>query len=179
MSAGKTACAPDIAGVYRDNHRWLQDWLRRRLGNAWEAADLAQEAFVRLLAAPRTFSDTGHARAYLRGMANHLCVDLWRRREIEQAWLEMLAAQPPATLPSAEDQVIVLRALQDIDAMLRALPENTARAFILTAACGMTQQEAARDMGISERMVRKHVARAALHCMLIEARHPARPAPAE
>ena len=30
-------------------------------------------------------------------MANGLCIDMWRRREVEQAWLEALAARPAST----------------------------------------------------------------------------------
>lgn len=162
--------AETLGTLYAAHHSWLQDWLRRRLGNAWEAADLAQEAFLRLLMKPRAFSDAGQARAYLRGMASHMCVDLWRRREVEQAWLETLALQPQALVPSAEEQVIVLQALQEIDAMLRALPEKAARAFVLTVGCEMTHREVAHELGVSERMVRKYVAQATLHCMLHEAR---------
>lgn len=161
---------PDSLGtLYVAHHSWLQDWLRRRLGNAWEAADLAQEAFLRLLLKPRTFTDAGQARAYLRGMASHMCVDLWRRREVEQAWLETLAMQPQALAPSAEAQLIVLQALQEIDAMLAALPERAARAFVLTVGCDMTHREVAKELAVSERMVRKYVAQATLHCMLHEA----------
>ncbi|MFJ3462835.1 sigma-70 family RNA polymerase sigma factor [Achromobacter spanius] len=162
-----------LGTLYVAHHSWLQDWLRRRLGNAWEAADLAQEAFLRLLVKPRAFTDAGHARAYLRGMASNMCADLWRRREVEQAWLETLAQRPEAYAASAEDQLIVLQALQEIDAMLRALPERAARAFVLAVGCEMTHREVAAEMGVSERMVRKYVAQATLHCMLHEARNPA------
>lgn len=53
---------------------------------------------LRLLLKPasRGFSSPVDARAYLRtmarGMARGMCIDLWRRREVEQAWLDTLAA---------------------------------------------------------------------------------------
>jgi len=40
---------PDMAALYVAHHGWLQAWLRRRLGDAHQAADLAQDTFVRLL----------------------------------------------------------------------------------------------------------------------------------
>ena len=73
-------------------------------------------------------------RSYLRSMANGMCVDLWRRRNIEQAWLDTLAAQPEAVAPSAEHQAIVLEALREIDAMLRTLPPKVGRAFVMAVA---------------------------------------------
>ncbi|MFT4195415.1 MAG: sigma-70 family RNA polymerase sigma factor [Ottowia sp.] len=157
--------------LYTDHHGWLQGWLRYRLGDASDAADLAHDTFVRLMVRPRSFDDGRQARAYLRTIANGLCIDLWRHREIERAWLETLAAQPESHAPSAEEQTAVLQALREIDGMLRHLPPKAARAFVLTMACGMTHQETARELGVSSRMVRHYTTRAMLHCMQLEARH--------
>ncbi len=168
MTAPDYASPPSVELLYTDHHEWLHGWLRRRLGNAADAADLAQDAFLRLISTPRRFDNRPQARVYLRSMASGLCIDLWRRREIEQAWLAALAAQPEAQAPSAEHQVIVLRALQEIDAMLRRLPEKTARAFVMALGCEMTDKEVAAELGVSARMVRKHVAKAMLHCLQLE-----------
>lgn len=158
-----------VETLYADHHGWLQSLLRRRLGNAFDAADLAHDAFVRLLGKPRSFDSFEGARAYLSTMARGLCVDLWRRREIEQAWLAALAAQPQAHACSAEQQASVLQALGEIDAMLRSLPAKVAQAFVLAMVHGMTDKEVAAQLNVSDRMVRKYMARALLHCMLLEA----------
>lgn len=79
-----------IEDLYTDHHGWLKGWLNRRLGNTADAADLAQDAFVRLLARPVRLESRPEARVYLRAMANGMCIDLWRRREVEQAWLAAL-----------------------------------------------------------------------------------------
>ncbi len=159
--------------LYSDHYDWLQGWLRRRLGSAADAADLAHDAFLRLLTTPRHFGSAPEARTYLRTMANGLCIDLWRRRQIEQAWLEELAAQPGTLIPSAEHQAIVLEALQEIDTMLRRLPVKAANAFVMAVICEMTDREVAQELGVSARMVRKYVAQAMLHCMRLEARYTA------
>ncbi len=39
----------DIEGLYIDHGGWLKGWLRRKLGDACSAADLAHDTFVRLL----------------------------------------------------------------------------------------------------------------------------------
>ena len=170
VSQPESASTPTIETLYTSHHAWLQGWLRRRLGNACDAADLAHDAFMRLLARPRRFDTAPQARVYLRTMANGLCIDLWRRREIEQAWLETLAAQPEPVAPSAEQQAMVMQALHEIDDMLRSLPPKAATAFVLAVACDMTDQEVADELQVSSRMVRKYVAQAMLHCLRLEAR---------
>lgn len=154
-----------IHSFYSEHHGWLRQLLRRRLGNAADAADLAHDAFLRLLARPREFDSPAGARAYLSTVARGLCVDLWRRREIEQAWLQALAAQPDAVEPSAEQRALIFEALLEIDTMLRRLPANVADAFIMAMAYGMTDKEIAAELGVSDRMVRKYMTRAMLHCL--------------
>lgn len=160
----------DFEHLYGNHHHWLLAWVNWRLGNAADAADLAHDAFVRLLTRPCHFDTPQQARSYLRKMANGMCVDLWRRRSLEQAWLDTLAKQPEPTVSSAEDQAIVLEALGEIDTMLRELPPKVAHAFVMAVACEMTDQEVADTLNVSARMVRKYVARAMLCCMKLEAR---------
>lgn len=160
-----------VESLYSSHHGWLQSWLRRRLGDATDAADLAQDTFVRLIVRPRAFDSGPQARAYLRTIANGLCIDLWRHREIERVWLETLAAQPQALVPSAEEQVVVLQALHEVDRMLSQLPHKAARAFLLATACGMTHQEVARELGVSSRMVGHYISQAMLCCMQLELSH--------
>ncbi|MBN9459803.1 MAG: sigma-70 family RNA polymerase sigma factor [Burkholderiales bacterium] len=161
-----------IEHLYDDHHAWLRVWLSRRLGNAADAADLAHDVFLRLILrpAPRGFDSFGEARAYLRAMAQGMCINLWHRREIEQAWLDTLAARPEAFAPSAERQAMVLEALQEIGTLLLELPPKAARAFLMAAACQMTDREVAEELGVSSRMVRKYVAQAMLRCMQLQAR---------
>ncbi|OZI31040.1 RNA polymerase subunit sigma [Bordetella genomosp. 10] len=166
----EAASSSNLESLYCDHHRWLQGWLRRRLGDSFDAADLAHDAFLRLIQAPRYFDSERAARAYLRTTASNLCVDLWRRRQIEQAWLEELATRPEAVAPSTEHQAIVVQALLEIDAMLRSLPVKAANAFVMAVACDMTDREVAEQLGVSERMVRKYVAQAMLHCLRLEAK---------
>lgn len=168
----------NIESLYSSHHGWLQGWLRRRLGDSSDAADLAHDAFLRLLQRPRRFDSMPEARAYLRSMASGMCVDLWRRRQIEQMWLEELAARPEAIAPSTEHQAIVVQALLEIDTMLRSMPVKAANAFVMAVACDMTDREVAEELGVSTRMVRKYVSQAMLHCLMLEARGVAADLPA-
>ncbi|WP_350283822.1 sigma-70 family RNA polymerase sigma factor [Nitrosomonas sp.] len=172
-----TAPAADLAMqqihfLYSDHHDWLYSWLRHRLGNAADAADLAHDAFLRLILkpAPHGFASFGEARAYPRTMAQGMCINLWHRREIEQAWLDTLAAWPETYAPSPERQAMVLEALHEIGTMLLDLSPKAARAFLMAAGCQMTDKEVAEALGVSSRMVRKYVAQAMLRCMQLQAR---------
>lgn len=170
MGTAEFTLQEQVKTLYTDHHGWLHGWLRYRLNDATDAADLAHDTFVRLIARPRSFNTGPEARAYLRTVANGLCIDMWRHREIERAWLETLAARPEEFAPSAEAQASVLQALYEIDAMLRHLPPKAARAFVLAVGSGMTHQEVARELGVSSRMVGTYIAQAMLHCMQLEAR---------
>ncbi len=157
-----------IEDLYRSHYGWLRTWLQRRLGNAGDAADLAQDAFVRLLSAPRRFDSPHGARAYLRITGKRLCIDLWRRREVELAWREALMHRHAAA-PSPEQQAIVIETLLELGAMLQRLPAKAAEAFILAQVQGLKYREIAERLGVSERMVKKYMVQALVHCALLEA----------
>jgi len=157
-----------VQALYQDHHGWLRRLLRRRLGCTETAADLAQEAFLRLLQQPRELRSAGEARAYLSVMARGLCADYWRRREVEQAWLEVMAARGEALAPSPEHQAVIVETLCEVDAMLRALPEKVARAFVLSQLHGLRYRAIAEQLAVSERMVKKYMARAMVHCAAIQ-----------
>ncbi|SSY79924.1 sigma-70 family RNA polymerase sigma factor [Alcaligenes faecalis] len=163
--------AESVESLYCDHHSWLQRWLHHRLGGADQAADLAQDTFVRLLSSRSRwqFASPGEARAYLRKTAQNLCINLWRRQEIEQAWLDILATTPENFYPSAERQAMILQALEEISAMLSSLSPKAAKAFTLAVICEMTDDEVGAEMGISGRMVRKYVAQAMLGCISLHA----------
>ncbi|CAI3804827.1 putative RNA polymerase sigma factor FecI [Pseudomonas sp. MM223] len=157
--------------LYHEHHSWLRQWLGRRLGCHADAADLAHDAFLRLLLKPvqPAFENALAARGYLRKIANGLCINLWQRREIELAWRDALAAQPERFAGSAEHCAAVLQALQEVGQMLIGLPGKAAQAFVLAVVCQMTDKEVALELGVSDRMVRKYVARAMLACLQLQA----------
>ncbi len=90
--------------LYRGHHHWLQSWLRKKLGCPEQAADIAQDTFVRVLAAEneRPLQQILEPRAYLTTIAKRLMVDFFRRADLERAYLSELAALPEALQPSPE-----------------------------------------------------------------------------
>jgi len=166
VSAAETAAHQHVETLYSHHHGWLQGWLRRRLGDRADAADLAQDVFMRVLArqgrgAPEAI-DT--PRAYLSTIARGLVVDHWRRRELERAWLETLAAMPEAQVPSPETRLLCLEALIRIDRLLDALKPAVRQAFLWAQLEGITCREIGERLGVSLATAERYVAQGLRRC---------------
>lgn len=149
--------------LYSDHHGWLNGWLRSKLGNAADAADLAHDTFLRLLNRSERMELTA-PRAFLRTVARGLVIDHWRREELERAYLEALARLPGHETPSPEARELVFELLESIAKMLDGLKPNVRRAFLLAQCEGMPYRQIAEQMGISLRSVERYVADALYHC---------------
>lgn len=161
---------PDRApfeALYQTHHGWLQGWLRQRTGCGQDAADLAQDTFLRLLSKERDLTPVREPRAYLTKVAHGLLVNQWRRRAIERAYLEALATQAPAAVPSPEARELVIATLLEIDALLRTLAPKVRTAFLLAQLDGLGYRAIAERLQVSERMVKKYMAQAMLHCLTL------------
>lgn len=158
-----------IEVLYSDHHGWLHGWLRRKLGNAFDAADLAHDTFLRLLtrgSAPQP----EQSRQHLARIANGLMIDLFRRRDIEAAYLEALALLPESQAPTPEMRALIIEALAEIDAILGRLPGKVREAFLLCKVEGLGYAEIAQQMGVSVSSVEKYIARALLACCMAQTR---------
>jgi RNA polymerase sigma-70 factor (ECF subfamily) len=152
--------------VYSSHHNWLYSWLWRKLGSREDAAELAQDTFLRLLSC-KPAETLQEPRAYLRTVAHGLMVNHWRRLELERAYLDALAVHPELEEPSPEQRALVLETLIRIDAMLDKLPPKVRQAFLLSQLDGLTYVQIAAELGVSDRMVKKYMAQAMLQCMLL------------
>lgn len=152
-----------VQTLYSNHHGWLHGWLRSKLGNAADAADLAQDTFVRLLQRRETL-ELSAPRAFLRTVARGLVIDHWRREELHRAYLEALAHLPEAQAPSAETRELLLELLERIARLLDGLKPKVRRAFLLAQCEGLSHKQIAEHMGISLRSVERHVADALYHC---------------
>lgn len=152
-----------VETLYSSHHGWLQAWLHRKLGNSFDAADLAHDTFLRLLASHRVLDK--EPRALITHIAKGLMVDLWRRRHVQQAYLETLSHLPEPQAPSPESGLIIIEALMAIDAMLRSLPARTRELFLMAQLDGMTLKEIALHTGMPLITIRRHIQKALVACM--------------
>ena len=166
MSAAEFVPPHEVQSLYSNHHGWLQGWLRRKLGCPHNAADLAQDTFVRVLGKKEPVA-AAEPRAYLATIANGLVVDFHRRRALERAYLETLAALPEPQSPSLEERAIVLEALSAIDAMLDGMTPAIRQAFILSQLEGLTYAQIAQRLQVTVRTVNNYMLKALEHCYLL------------
>ena len=154
----------EIQQVYSSHHGWLQNWLRARLGNGSDAADIAQDTFERIL---RLGDLVGirEPRAYLRTVANRLAINHRRRQRIEALCIETLALVGDRYTPTTEQRHLLQEVLCRLDALLDRLKPKARQVFLLSQLEGLTYRQIAAEMSLSDRMVKKYMAQAMLHCM--------------
>ncbi len=153
--------------MYAEHHGWLLARLRRKLGCAFDAADLAQNTFLRVLNTPEV-DRINEPRAYLTTVAQNLLINHVRRRAIEQAYLDALASLPEPVAPPPEARLMVLETLVEIDRLLDGLPVQVKKAFLLAQLEGLTHGEIAAELDISVSTVKRHLSKAALRCFFPE-----------
>jgi RNA polymerase sigma factor (sigma-70 family) len=127
------------------------------------AEDLTQEAFVRLQASSRTHLDS--PRGFLFRTAHNLALDHLRRgRRVPIDELDESASASLADeAPSPEAQVAARQELAIMRAIILELPPKCRQVFLLVRIEGLSHRDVAAEMGMSQTMVRKYLARAVDH----------------
>lgn len=155
--------AQTYSGFYAD----ILHYLRKRMDNASDAADMTQDVFTQWLGY-RDQAKVEQPRAFLFQMARNLLRDHWRRQKVRHAVLgepddvevHMTTAQNNEPLARAQQQQHLER-LKDV---LEELSPRRREALMLHRFEGLSQAQIAERMGISVSMVEKHIAFALLHC---------------
>ena len=155
-----------IAQLFADHRGRLQKYLRARLANPDDAAELAQETYLRLLRVKRA-DLIRHPQAYLFRIAHNLLHELYTGRQM-RIDVEVDADVELDTLESSEpspDEMAILagrRAL--IERAVTELPAKCRLALTLHWREGLTQKEIAERMNLSRQMVQKYLANGLAHC---------------
>lgn len=168
MATTERARHHEISTLYSKHHGWLHGWLSKKTGNAFDAADLAQDTFMRLLGA-RDLSAIHEPRAYLTTVAKGLVINWYQRQALERSYLEALALLPEPQAPSAEQRLIILETLHEIDAMLDALQPKVKTVFLLSQIEGLKYEQIAGQLALSLITVKRYMKQAFLHCLAFHA----------
>lgn len=144
-----------------DVARWYADYgyivLRRclaYLADPVAAEDAVQEVFVRALDAAKGYRGEASPRTWLCRIADHHCIDLLRRqrRNPVRALSENEAGQL-AELVAEDDRTLYLAVCR----LLGELDIDSRRLAILYFLDELTQEELARELGLSRRTVGKRL----------------------
>ena len=154
----------------------LRAWLQSRFGAQVEIDDIVQDAFARLLQA-RARGTVVSPKAFLFQTARNLALNQMRHRSythpedaagVEVSGIPDAAEGVPEAVARAEDIQLLLRAV-------RSLPERCRQVFTLRKIYGLSQQEIARRLGISENTVEVQGAIGIRKCSEFFQRHGDRP----
>jgi RNA polymerase sigma-70 factor (ECF subfamily) len=147
--------------VLIDRHQQaVRAFLRRLLGDASEADDMAQETFIVAWTRPGSYRGGASVRSWLFGIAWRKAKSAqrtwFRRRTREAAWATDMTEQVVA--PHDPDEILVRRALD-------TLPTEQRAAVLLCLTAGASHSEAAEILGAPLGTVKSHVARGKAHLL--------------
>jgi RNA polymerase sigma factor (sigma-70 family) len=143
----------------------LARFLARRVRRRADAADIAQEAYVRLLRLDRQ-DLIRDPEPYVYRLATHLIHEFELKRHTDDArllrWTEEQALTEEPAAPYAHIDAEVLR--QRIHEALGTLSPKCRAVLVLHRREGLTYEEIATHLGISPAMVKKYLASGLRHC---------------
>ena len=116
-----------LGELYQDYNSWLIGWLRGRLNCGRDAEDLAHDTFARMVS--RDIAAIREPRAYLATVARSLLINHYRRKDIEKACLDALAAQPELVVASPEVRHEMRETLYQVNLLLDGLPPKVKQAI--------------------------------------------------
>ncbi len=165
--------AGDEAALGRLMERWerpVKAVIGRLVGNAAEAEELAQEAFVRLWQQRDRFRAGAEFRPWMLSLALNLArnrLRWWRRRPL--VTLEEWTPLPPADTADGAGALEAREGAEAVRAAVAALPLEQREALVLFEYEGLAQAEIAVIAGTTTKAVERRLerARAALRVSLV------------
>ncbi|WP_437880196.1 RNA polymerase sigma factor [Pseudomonas sp. LRF_L74] len=153
-----------LARLFLEQRKALEAFVARRTGNRQVAADLTQEAFLRLARLPDT-ERIDNLRAFLFTVAGNLALDhqrqAQRRSQVEG---EMPKQEPECSQPDGLQRLAAEREQSLLQDAIGALPEQRRRIFLLYHVEGMTYREIAEREATTARSVEYHLRQALIDC---------------
>lgn len=136
----------DWESVYQDNVVGIYQLVFRRVGNAADAEDLAEDVLIRTLKTLRFPAPVHNVRSYLVKTAKTVLADHWRSHYAVQDLAVELEQLPPQGSAGPSSKVASERAQR----LLALLPDQFRRVLELRFLKGYSVREAAREMGVTE-----------------------------
>jgi RNA polymerase sigma-70 factor (ECF subfamily) len=136
----------DWESVYQDNVVGIYQLAFRRVGNAADAEDVAEDVMIRTLKTLRFPAPVHNVRSYLVKTAKTVLADHWRSHYAAQNVALELEQLPPEGSAGPSNTVASERAQR----LLAMLPDQSRRVLELRFLLGYSVREAAKAMGVTE-----------------------------
>ncbi len=131
---------------------------RRMLGSREAAEDATGDIFMRLQRSISTYDGSVPFEHWFLRVASHYCVDLLRRRQLEQRWFvgdpEMESLKAASSGPSPLAMAMTAETSAEVRSALDHLPANYRTALVLRYFADLSYEEIAEQLGLK----RTHVA---------------------
>ncbi|GLK73521.1 DNA-directed RNA polymerase sigma-70 factor [Ancylobacter dichloromethanicus] len=160
------ALATDLGFLFRTEHERLMRAMRRLVGSPNTAEDLVQDVFVGLLRGS-AFADAENKQAYLARCATNMALDHLRRERARARYLcgsDLSDCEVACTAPLPDETLQGVQELALLRRTVDQLPPKCRVVFLLSRDHGLTMREIAARLGLSEKTVEKHIARAMTQC---------------
>jgi RNA polymerase sigma-70 factor (sigma-E family) len=145
-----------ITAMYDTEYRSLVRMSAVLLGDVGSAEEIVQDSFIAVHAAWRGLRDIDKSTHYLRRTVMNRSRSLLRHRAVVEK--HMATSEPD--MPSAEQAAITRLERTAVIAALRTLPARQRQALVLKFYLGLSEEEVAAAMQISQGAVKSHTARA-------------------
>ncbi|MDC9621761.1 sigma-70 family RNA polymerase sigma factor [Xenorhabdus sp. XENO-7] len=165
MAVQKSTCGHnEIAQkFYFEYHHWLCSWIRQNNVCPSHAEDLTHDIFIKLMQSA-DIENVRHPRAFLIMIARRTIANHYRRKKLEDNYLEYASTMAKTTTNSSEYRLVLLEQLEKIDKTLDELPKKARRAFLLTQLQGMRYKEVAKNLDVSMSSVKNYLQQAHRKC---------------
>lgn len=164
----------NLLEIYHRRSKALERYVRRLLGNGADAADVSQEAFLRVYAA-ELGGQTPVSEALLYTVARNLALSELRKRTTRAtdaiADMDVLGAIAPGANPEAQMEERQL--IEAVERGMQRMAPKCLEAFQLRKLENLSHAEIGERMGISNKTVERHITRALQLCHEALAEHEA------
>lgn len=164
----------NLIEIYRQRSKALERYVRRLLGNGADAADVSQEAFLRVYAA-ELGGQTPVSEALLYTVARNLALSELRKRTTRatdtMGDMDVLGVIAPGANPEAQMEERQL--IDAVEAAMQRMAPKCLEVFQLRKIDNLSHAEIGQRLEISTKTVERHITRALQLCHEALAEHEA------
>ncbi|ROS01474.1 RNA polymerase sigma-70 factor (ECF subfamily) [Sinobacterium caligoides] len=142
----------------------LERFLTRKLNNAEDAAEVAQETFLKLHNLEHA-NELDDAKAFMYRMAGNMAIDQIRRRDVHDKYISSEMHDESKYHDTSPEQLIsAQQQLQRVEQAMNGMSVKARQAFLLHRKSGLSYAQIAEEMNTSVSSVEKLIIQALKHC---------------